>query len=373
MKILYSCLSKSWGGMEMVTITGIKQLLKRNISVEFLCAEESRLHIEANNLGIIIHPIKSSGYFNLISMLKISRIIKKENFSLIHTHASKDLWYLVPALNIIKSKIPLVLTKHVGSYIIKKDFLHKKIYNRVTKAIAISNVIKDNLLKTCPLNSDKVFLIHNGIDLNIFNLKNANRNKVRTELKIGENELLIGMLARFTPGKGHEEFLHAADELNKIYNNLKFIVVGEASRGELEYENKIKNLAGSLNLSNIIFTGFRSDIPDVLAAMDIFVFPSHAEAFGIALIEAMALGVPSVCSNSDGVLDIALDKQTSLLFENKNYSDLKEKLMLLIENKDLRLKLGANSIKRIADNFNLEILTDKTILLYEHLIKESNE
>jgi hypothetical protein len=58
MKILYSCLSKSWGGMEMVTLSGLKQLLNKNINVQLLCAEESRLQLEANTLGIIIHPIK---------------------------------------------------------------------------------------------------------------------------------------------------------------------------------------------------------------------------------------------------------------------------------------------------------------------------
>jgi len=70
MKILYSCLSKSWGGMEMVTLTGIKQLLKNNIKVELLCLTDSRLQIEANNLGIIIHPIKVGKTFSPLSILK---------------------------------------------------------------------------------------------------------------------------------------------------------------------------------------------------------------------------------------------------------------------------------------------------------------
>jgi len=125
------------------------------------------------------------------------------------------------------------------------------------------------------------------------------------------------MMARFSPGKGHEEFLFAAKELNKNFTNLKFLIVGEPSRGENDYAEAIKKLASDYKLSNLIFTGFRSDTPEVLSAMDIFVFPSHAEAFGIALAEAMSMGKPSVCSNAEGVLDIAVDGVTSLFFEIK--------------------------------------------------------
>ncbi|MDP2365150.1 MAG: glycosyltransferase family 4 protein, partial [Ignavibacteria bacterium] len=173
MKVLYSCLSKSWGGMEMVTLTGIKQLLKKNIKVELLCVSESRLQLEANNLGIIIHPIKPGRIINPFSILKISAIINSGCYDLIHSHASKDLWLLVPALKVLNSKIPLVFTKHVGSYIVKTDFLHNKIYERVNLALAISSVIKNNLINTTSLSADKIKIIFNGVDVEKFNPVNA--------------------------------------------------------------------------------------------------------------------------------------------------------------------------------------------------------
>ncbi len=371
MKILYSCLSKSWGGMEMFTLTAIKQLLKRNITVELLCLSESRLHIEANNLGLVKHPIKVAGYIHPYGTLKVSTIIRKENFDLIHTQASKDLWLLVPALNLIKSNIPLILTKQVGSFITKKDILHKFIYNRITNALAISEVIKKNLLETTPLNKEKILLLHNGINTDQFNPETKKGDKIREEFNIKNNELVIGMIARFSPGKGHEEFLTAAKELNKSYSNLKFLVVGEASRGENEYETKIKKTALRYNLTNIIFSGFRSDTPEILSVMDIFVFPSHAEAFGIALVEAMSMGKPSVCSNSDGILDIAVDNETSLLFEKKNTEDLIMKIQKLINSPELRTCLGNKARKRAVENFDIEILTTKVIDIYKNVLQNN--
>ncbi|NWF89702.1 MAG: glycosyltransferase family 4 protein [Ignavibacteriaceae bacterium] len=372
MKILYSCLSKSWGGMEMFTLTAVKQLIKRNISVDLLCAEESRIHIEANNLGLIVHPLKISALSNPANILRLAALIRKNKYDIVHTQASFDLWLLVPALKLLGSRIPLLLTKQVGSFIIKKDFLHRWIYDRLTFALAISTLIKKNLLETCPLTDDKVVLLHNGIDTNRFDPGKADFQKVRQEFGITENEILIGMMARFSPGKGHEEFLYAAKVLNEKYSNLKYLVVGEASRGEDDYAAEIKKLAVEYKLENLIFTGFRSDTPEILAAMDIFVFPSHAEAFGIALAEALAMGKPSVCSNADGVLDIAVDGETSLLFLNKNANDLIIKTSALIESSDLRTKFSIAARKRAIEFFDLEKLTNKVVEIYQNAISQTS-
>ena len=80
MKILYSCLSSSWGGMEMITLTFIRKLLERNINVELLCITESRMHIEANNLGLIVHAVKASGYIHPFTTVRISNILKRGSF-----------------------------------------------------------------------------------------------------------------------------------------------------------------------------------------------------------------------------------------------------------------------------------------------------
>ncbi len=354
----------------MYTLTAVKQLLQKNISVELLCAADSRIHIEANNIGLIIHPLKASGYVHPFGILKLFSILRRGKYDLVHTQASKDLWIIVPALKLLGRGIPLVMTKQVGSFIVKKDKLHRWLYNRVTAALAISSVIKKNLLDTCPLTEDKIKLLHNGIDTGKFNPEIAKGNEVREEFGIKKEELLIGMVARFSPGKGHEEFLTAAKILNEEYPGLKFIIVGEASRGEDNYAESIKKLAESYRLGNIIFAGYRIDTPNVLAAIDIFVFPSHAEAFGIALAEALSMGRPSVCSDSDGVLDIAVDGVTSLLFKNKNAEDLAAKLEILINNLSMREKFSAEARKRAVEMFDIKMLTDRVLDFYGEIIKK---
>jgi glycosyltransferase involved in cell wall biosynthesis len=369
MKVLKTCLSKSWGGLEMYTLQTVEQLLKSRVDAELLCYPNSKIFEEAKRRGIKTHTSEFTGYFHPFEIKKIAGLIKQNKYDIIHSGASKDLWLIVPALKISSLKTPLLLSKHMGSYIVKKDFLHKLIYSRVNYALAISNVIAKNLADTTPLPKEKILLLHNGIDTNVFDPAKIDSLKVRDEFEIKKDELLIGMIARFSPGKGHEEFLYAAKVMNEKHNNLRFMIVGEPSKGEDEYFTTINNLAREYNVNNkIIFTGFRKDTPEVLGAMDIFVFPSHAEAFGIALVEAMSMGKPTICSNSDGVLDIAVDEITSYLFEKQNRNSLTEKLNLLIQSAQIRKSFGAEGRSRAVQMFDIEVFTKRLIDIYRRVI-----
>ena len=177
------------------------------------------------------------------------------------------------------------------------------------------------------------------------------------------------MLSRITYGKGYEEFLRAAALLNEEYSNLKFLLVGDSNPDEKDYEQRIKKLAGDLSFSEkFIFAGFREDTPDLLSSMDIFAFPSHAESFGNSLIEAMAMERPYVAADSHGVLDIADDGITGLLFQKKNERDLARKLKLLIDSSDKRIEMGKTARQHIMKNFDIEKQSEKLIDLYRKLI-----
>lgn len=369
MKVLKTCLSKSWGGLEMYTLQTVEQLLKNGIDAELLCYPGSKIFDEAKSKGIKIYTSEFTGYFHPFEIKKTADFIKQSRYDIIHSGASKDLWLIVPALKYSALKTPLLLSKHMGSYIEKKDFLHKLIYSRVNYALAISNVIAQNLVDTTPLPKEKVLLLHNGIDTSVFDPAKIDSSKVRDEFGISNDELLIGMMARFSPGKGHEEFLYAAKIMNEKYNNLRFMIVGEPSKGENEYFTTIKNLAHEYDSNNkIIFTGFRKDTPEILSAMDIFVFPSHAEAFGIALVEAMSMGKSTICSNSDGVLDIAVDGVTSYLFAKQNKESLSQKLDLLIQSPQLRKSFGAEGRSRAVQMFDMAVFTKELINIYRRAI-----
>jgi glycosyltransferase involved in cell wall biosynthesis len=99
------------------------------------------------------------------------------------------------------------------------------------------------------------------------------------------------------------------------------------------------------------------------------VFPSRAESFGLALIEAMSMGIPSVCTNYGGVLDIAVDGYTSYLFQKENADNLADKVELLIESASLREKFGKAARQRIIEMFDLDVFTNRLINIYKSIQK----
>jgi glycosyltransferase involved in cell wall biosynthesis len=142
-------------------------------------------------------------------------------------------------------------------------------------------------------------------------------------------------------------------------------MVGEASRGEEAQERLIRSLCTSLGLDDIVqFPGYRDDIPAILAAFDLFVFPSHAEAFGVALIEAMATGIPVVSTNCDGVLDIVVDGDSGLFVDPRSPSQIAEALRRLVPDEGLRERLGRQARERVVALFDVEAQTDRIEEVY---------
>ncbi|MFI5212222.1 MAG: glycosyltransferase family 4 protein, partial [Ignavibacteria bacterium] len=297
--------------------------------------------------------------------LKLKKYLKISNADVIHTNHSHDLWVLTPALRRSGSKAKLFLTKHMASGVKKTDIVHSYLYNRLNGIFAISNFISESVLKTCPVPNEKVHLLPVGIDMKKFSKENFSKDDIKAEMQIPGGKLIIGIMGRMTPGKGHEEFLEAAKKINETHKDkVFFLVVGSASYGEEEYGSKIKNYSRELNIENILFTGYTDDAPKMLAAMDILAFPSHDESFGRVLLEAMAMEIPQAASGNSGVLDIAVDNETGILFEPKNSALLAKALKRLIESEELRAKMGKASKKRAEEVFSFDIMTAKLMSFY---------
>ncbi len=352
MNLLEMCTSQSWGGMEMRTLKISQSFKELGHSVTLLCYPGSSLDQEARKAGIktITFPFKNGIHLSLI--LKLRKFLKQNQFDLIHTQFSRDLRFVVPASEKLKYKPPIVLTKRLGSYISKKDLFHRYVYSRVDLITAISKVIKQNVIDTCPVEPSKVEIFYNGIDVEKFQSALTHRDEKRKELGI-DDEIIVGIFGRFSPGKGHEEFLQAAKIISEKRNNVKFLVVGSESHGEEDYARSICKLAKKLKLNNkVIFTGYRKDIPELMGAIDILAVPSHAEAFGNVAIEGKAAGKPVAASNTDGLLDIVDDGITGIQFSPKNPKALAKALLRLIDNPELREKFGEASLEKAKESFD---------------------
>lgn len=370
LNILQSCFSHSWGGLEIQALEVSRQLIKRGHRVWLACPRDSRMQEEAERRHIRVLPLRVTGYFHPVTAARLARFLRQQEIDIIHAQHSRDIATLVPAMKFSFLKIPLLLSKRVGSYIQKKDLFHRFTYRNVSRVLAISSVIHRNVLDTTPMTAEGVVTLHDAIDTELFSPERANGSKIRAELGIGKETVVIGFVGRFSAGKGHEELLKAIDIVRKLQKNLRFLVVGEASYGEEEYEGKIRDLATSLRVDDIVtFMGFRSDIPDVMAAFDIFAFPSHAESFGVVLIEAMAMERPVVSTNCDGVLDIVVDGETGLYVHPRNPDELAASLLRLIKDPVLRQRFGTAGRRRVVELFDQRRQLDRLEELYYSLLQ----
>ena len=172
---------------------------------------------------------------------------------------------------------------------------------------------------------------------------------VRRDLEIPEDVQVVGTLGRYEPQKGLVYFLRAAARVHAKRPLTHFLVVGD---GPLREE--LEALATELGIRQVVhFAGWRSDVPELLAAMDVFCLASLWETFGIAIAEAMLASLPIVASNVDGIPEVVADGETGFLVPPKDAMALAEKLLLLLEDQDLARDMGEAGRLRAQTRFSV--------------------
>ncbi len=372
LKILQVCTSASWGGMELHVGVLSDLLAKDGLAVRAICATGSKLEKFLRKANIPCEHIAEGGYFRPLAIFKAIRVLKTYRPDVVHVHYSKDLWWLIPAVA-LSGQRAVILSKHVGTQKPKTDFLHRWLYERVQFIIAISAVIQQNIIRTHPISADRVVVVHHGVDMQRFNPQAVDRWHIREALGFSREQFVLGIIGRLQLAKGYLEFLQMAHALKHRYPHCRYLWVGEASRGEGEEAQKILRRIDELGLQKWVkWVGYREDIPEMLAAMDLFVFPSHAEAFGLVLIEAMAMGKPVISSNCDGVLDIVVPQRTGLLVPPRQPEELTRAAIRLIESPELRKAMGEAGRKRVETHFNQTLMLKKMKELYANARMELN-
>ncbi|MXX04961.1 MAG: glycosyltransferase family 4 protein [Gemmatimonadetes bacterium] len=366
-RILQVCSSLAWGGTEMHVPILSGKLRDRGHDVRLVLHPKGSIAGEAREQGFTVETVPIGGYVNPLSTCALRRYIRRFRPAVLHLHLSRDLWQAVPAARLAGFGGPLLLTKHVGSYVTKKDPLHRWLYRRVSRVITVSETLNRNVRETCPVPPDRVVTVHPALDLERFDPSLYDREDTRRSLGIVSEAMLVGTVGRVSPGKGYEEFLQAARMLRDRHPemSLRFVVVGEASYGEEAYHVGIVQRARELGLGeSVLFTGFRRDIPALLNAMDVFIFPSRAEGFGATVIEAMAMGVACVSTRSDGTLDTVEEGETGLVFQGGDAEGLAQSVESLLMDERLRERIAETGRARARARFNLDTMTDRVEALY---------
>ncbi len=339
----------------MQTLKTAHQLSLRGHDITLLCRPGTTLAKEAAALQITTAQLFSKDIHLPATIRRILRLLKDQQFDVIHTHLSHDLWSLVPALRWSNNNTRIFMTKRMASSIQKKDIFHRFLYRRLDKVLTISDFISKNIVATCPVPAEKVFTLYNGLQLENYLPEAHSREELRRSLGISPEKTVIGFVGRFTPKKGLNEFLTAAAQIAQSNKDVCFLVVGGTSHGEAEYAADIDRMIEQLNLrESLILPGFQKDVAPYMAAMDVLAFPSHKESFGNILVEAMAMKLPVVASNSGAVPEIVQDGVSGILVPPKNAPALQAGLENILEKRAAWAAMGAAGRKIVEEKFNYE-------------------
>ena len=179
--------------------------------------------------------------------------------------------------------------------------------------------------------------------------------KYRAEFRLADSEKVVGVVANFSPAKGYEHFLPAAKMVREAYPGVKFLLVGRMMETQKKYWQLIQQLIRQLGMEqDIVLTGHRSDIPEIMNLIDIFSLPSVSEACPIVVLEAMACGKPVVASNVGGVPELIVDGQTGILVPPRDPEAMAKAVLYLLDHPDKAKEIGLKAREHVIRHFDIE-------------------
>ena len=311
-----------------------------------------------NYLNIPLYHIPKVRRVDFSAMRKLGEIVKDNDIHIVNAHHFMSLVYSFYGCK-IKNHTSLIYTEHseweIENIPLRWGIIGNYLLNHADSAIGVSPAVTTQIRNKFKIDNSKTLTIRNGVDIEAFKRENE-KQTLRKELGLVDNEKIIGIVANFRRNKNHIFLLKAFNELVKDYKNVKLLLVGQGYKYDSEYsEQEIRDFINERGLAaNVLLLGFRSDIPELLGIMDIFCLTSFKEGLPISLIEAMAAGLPLVGTDVEGIRDVIIPNQNGLLVTNGDVMGLKNILHTLLQDESLRRKFGQESESLARGTYSLE-------------------
>jgi glycosyltransferase involved in cell wall biosynthesis len=298
----------------------------------------------------------------------LTRLVREKDIALIHSNTNT---VLPGAFAARRTKRPHVWSIHelLVEPAMVRSVLHFLVPRLSTQVVTVSAAVRDHMLKDAPQYADRFVFIRGAIDVQPF-AHARGREQVRKEWGIGDGEILIGMAGRVARWKGQSVFAEAAKLLLQKHQNVKFAAVGGVFETDVFYMDQFKRKVRDLRIeSSFIINDFRTDMPDVFAAYDIFVLPSTwPEPFGLVLLEAMASSKPVVATAPGGPSEIVVEGETGYLVQPSSPEEIAAAVDKLLPDPQQRRRMGEAGRERVSRIFALPRYVREFEELYARLL-----
>ncbi|MDB5203425.1 MAG: glycosyltransferase family 4 protein [Ferruginibacter sp.] len=323
-------------------------------------------------MNVPTHIIHTEKPFDIRKWKKVKQLILGEKIDLVHAHgtrANSNVFWAAKSL-----KLPIIYTVHGWSFHGDQHPLVRKIRvggeKLLTSKMDVNISVSDSNKKSGQkyLHNFNSEVINNGIDRKRFNPQ-GNFKNIREELGISSGETLVLFIARFTSHKQPLALLKAFAVAVEKNPSLKLLMVGDGDE-KAEALQLVKQLGIQ---ERVIFQSFRQDVPDVLAAADIFVLPSLWEGLPIGLLEAMSMGKAVIGTNVDGTCEVIEHKKNGLLIELSNLTeDLAAAIVQISTDEQMRKEFETNAVLTVKNKFDAAAMTRQIETVYAALTRKDN-
>lgn len=360
--VLHTESSPGLGGQEVRTITEARWTRERGWRVLVAGQPGGRFVERAREAGLETFSVRMRAAWDLSAAWALARIIHRGSVDIVHTHSSIDAW--VGGLAARLAAIPVVRTRHVSIRIRRRL---NPVYRWLADRVITSGEAIRSLVIEAGVRPERAVAIPAGVDLAEFS-RAGDGDAVRARL--GLSRPVVGSVAMFRGSKGHDSLLDAFASVHARHPSARLLLVGDGIRRAW-----VEGLAKEQSLSAAVhFTGFRSDVPDLLHAMDCFVLAStRTEGVPGSLLQAFAAGVPAVASAIGGIPEVIADGKTGLLVKPDDPAALAEAIEAIIADPAAAAARARAARALVERRFSHVAAVTRLLALYDDVIAGRGE
>jgi glycosyltransferase involved in cell wall biosynthesis len=372
LKILQTNFHRDWNGQVARIFILSRELVQRGHRVVIAAPEESVLVVRARAAGIAVFTgVRFRKTNRPISFLRdvvaLGRLARAESFDCLHSHGSQDTWALAWAHRLFRLRQPILMTRH-NTKPVRFHFFNRWLYGRaVERLVVVSSGALENYRRFFDaglLAASDIAIIHSCIDLDRFG-QTPRPEKIRAELRIGNGAPLIGLIGRGSEDKGHLVLLEAIPGILKEFPDAVFIFVGKVG---IKMNSVIRGIIREKGLERSVrLLGFRDDMVDITAALDVSVLPATGTDSSPAVLkEALLLGKPVVASRIGGLPEIVHDG-SGMLVAPGDASELARAIIATLRG----LKKRDGSTREFPRQFTPRFMCDAYLRVYDEMRRRS--
>lgn len=368
--ILHTEASKGWGGQEIRIINECLGMMRRGHRVLIACQPRSVLSKRAAENRIDTVILRMGGALDIRAMRVLRNLIQDRGIDIVNTHSSKDSWCAGFAAKFC-GNVKIIRTRHIDAPV-KKAHTSVLLYKTLPDAVvAIGENVREHVIDVAGVSPDRVVSIPTGIDTTVFNPDAVDPMAFRKELGLSADTPLVGTVGMLRSEKGHKHLIDAAAVVVREMPDACFVIVGDVAFSS-NMPQILSERITSLGLDdNVKMMGYRTDIPQVLAALNVFALPSLREAFGQVATQAMAMERPVVGTAVGGIPEQIINGRTGILVEKANADQLAQGILTLVKNPETASQMGKNGRRLVEQRFSLDAMLDATEHLYDRLLSEA--